>query len=91
MASQDIIKAVKLSLRLTSDVFDNEISMLIDSCTLDLQGAGVSISSTNSALITQAIVFYCKGNFGDGDDRFIQQYEKLRDAIANRKGIDSNV
>ena len=89
MASQDIIKAVKLSLRLTADVFDNEISMLIDS--LDLQGAGVSISSTNSALITQAIVFYCKGNFGDGDDRFIQQYEKLRDAIANRKGFDSNV
>nr|DAE12816.1 MAG TPA: hypothetical protein [Siphoviridae sp. ctOrJ23] len=91
MASQDMIKAVKLSLRLTADVFDSEISMLIDSCTLDLQGAGVSISSTNSALITQAIVFYCKGNFGDGDDRFIQQYEKLRDAIANRKGIDSNV
>ena len=82
MASQDIIKAVKLSLRLTADVFDSEISMLIDSCTLDLQGAGVS---------TQAIVFYCKGNFGDGDERFIQQYEKLRDAIANRKGIDSNV
>lgn len=91
MASQDIIKAVKLSLRLTADVFDNEISMLIDSCTLDLQGAGVSISSTNSALIAQAIVFYCKGNFGDGDERFIRQYEKLRDAIANRKGIDSNV
>ena len=91
MASQDIIKAVKLSLRLSTVAFDEEIAMLIDSCTLDLQGAGVSISSTNSALITQAIVFYCKGNFGDGDDRFIQQYEKLRDAIANRKGIDSNV
>lgn len=91
MASQDIIKAVKLSLRLSTVAFDDEIAMLIDSCTLDLQGAGVSISSTNSALITQAIVFYCKGNFGDGDDRFIQQYEKLRDAIANRKGIDSNV
>lgn len=91
MASQDIINAVKLSLRLAADVFDNEISMLIDSCTLDLQGAGVSISSTNSALITQAIVFYCKGNFGDGDERFIRQYEKLRDAIANRKGMDNNV
>lgn len=91
MASQDIIKAVKLSLRLTADAFDNEIAMLIDSCTLDLQGAGVSISSTNSVLITQAIVFYCKGNFGDGDERFIRQYEKLRDAIANRKGMDSNV
>lgn len=91
MASQDMIKAVKLSLRLSTVAFDDEIAMLIDSCTLDLQGAGVSISSTNSALITQAIVFYCKGNFGDGDDRFIQQYEKLRDAIANRKGIDSNV
>ena len=91
MASQDMIKAVKLSLRLSTVAFDDEIAMLIDSCTLDLQGAGVSISSTNSALITQAIVFYCKGNFGDGDERFIQQYEKLRDAIANRKGIDSNV
>ena len=91
MASQDMIKAVKLSLRLSTVAFDDEIAMLIDSCTLDLQGAGVSISSTNSALITQAIVFYCKGNFGDGDDRFIQQYEKLRDAIANRKGMDSNV
>ena len=91
MASQDIIKAVKLSLRLSTVAFDDEIAMLIDSCTLDLQGAGVSISSTNSALITQAIVFYCKGNFGDGDERFIRQYEKLRDAIANRKGIDSNV
>lgn len=91
MASQDMIKAVKLSLRLSTVAFDDEIAMLIDSCTLDLQGAGVSISSTNSALITQAIVFYCKGNFGDGDERFIRQYEKLRDAIANRKGIDSNV
>ena len=62
MASQDIIKAVKLSLRLSTVAFDDEIAMLIDSCTLDLQGAGVSISSTNSALITQAIVFYCKGS-----------------------------
>lgn len=60
MASQDMIKAVKLSLRLTADIFDSEISMLIDSCTLDLKGAGVSISSTNSALITQAIVFIVK-------------------------------
>ena len=53
MASQDIIKAVKLSLRLTTDVFDNEISMLIDSCTLDLQGAGVSISSTSDCFLLQ--------------------------------------
>ena len=43
MASQDIIKAVKLSLRLSTVAFDDEIAMLIDSCTLDLQGAGVSI------------------------------------------------
>lgn len=60
-----ILNKVKLSLRITTDDFDNELVDLIDACLLDLGIAGVTEDDTSDALIIRAICTYCKIHFGD--------------------------
>ena len=42
-----MIDAVKLTLRITTDAFDDELMMLINSCKIDLNLAGVNIINEN--------------------------------------------
>ena len=79
---------VKAALRLSTDYFDaDELRPMMDACILDLQGAGVDIES-NIVLVRQAVVFYCKANFGlEADEKWQRQYEKLRDALGSRTAV----
>jgi hypothetical protein len=79
---------VKAALRLSTDIFDvSELHPMMDACILDLQGAGVDIEN-NIVLVRQAVVFYCKANFGlEADDKWQRQYEKLRDALGSRTAV----
>lgn len=79
-----MIDAVKLTLRITTDAFDDELMMLINSCKIDLNLAGVNIINENDDRIRNAICLYCKANFGYRDDsqKFQNAYISLRDSMA---------
>ena len=55
---------VKLALRLKTDAFNSEIENLIDACKIDLNQAGIFNVSEDDALVRNAIITYCKLNFG---------------------------
>lgn len=59
---------VKLALRLTTEVYDNELTDLINAGLLDLGVAGVVNDDTDDALIKRAVVTYCKIHFGSPSD-----------------------
>lgn len=73
MASAAIISAVKLSLRLTTNKYDSEISDLIDAALLDLGIAGVTEDDTTDPLVKRAVTTYVRTNFGQPDD-----YDRLQ-------------
>lgn len=79
-----MIDAVKLTLRITTDAFDDELMMLINSCKIDLNLVGVNIINEDDDRIRNAICLYCKANFGYRDDsqKFQNAYISLRDSMA---------
>ena len=59
-----MLEKVKLYLRITDDVFDEEITDLINASYLDLGIAGVDNVDATDPLIVRAVCTYCKMNFG---------------------------
>jgi uncharacterized phage protein (predicted DNA packaging) len=66
-----MLDKVKLALRISTDAFDSELSDLIEAAKLDLGVAGVRNSdlepgdTSTDALISRAIVLYCKLYFSE--------------------------
>jgi len=76
-----MLDKVKLALRITTDAFDSEITDLIAAACADLGVVGVEAESTTTdALLTRAIITYCRLHFGSPDD-----YDRLRDSYAEQK------
>lgn len=66
-----MLEKVKLALRLTTDVYDDELTDLIDAAKLDMGIAGVLVPDTLDALVRRAIITYCKLHFmGTADDDY---------------------
>lgn len=80
----DLREEVKVRLRLKSAAFDDaEVQPLIDACLRDMERVGGKTDEADP-LTRQAVVLYCKANFGFSDDaeRYQRAYEALRDSIA---------
>ena len=79
-----MLDAVRLSLRLTVNDFDTEITDLIESCKYDLKLAGVVKISYNDPLILRAVTLYAKGHFGFADigEKYLKAYEYLKISLA---------
>lgn len=75
-----MLEKVKGALRITSDVFDDELTSLIASAQLDLGIAGVVVPSTLDAIVELAIITYCKMNFGAAVD-----YDRLKKSYDEQK------
>lgn len=75
-----MLEKVKLALRITTTAFDSELNDLIDSAKLDLGIAGVVIPSEIDAIVTRAIITYCKIHFGEPDD-----YDRLKASYDEQK------
>lgn len=79
-----MFSSIKQALRLSTDVFDDEINDLIEAARQDLILSGVSFNKANDdndPLIKRAIVVYSKANFGYDNpeaDRFQRSYEMLK-------------
>lgn len=78
-----LIDNVKTALRLNSQAFDdNELSPLINAAEADMKRVGIIYNEQNP-LCEQAVIFYCKANFGFADDqeKWAAAYAALRDAL----------
>lgn len=79
----EILNKVKLSLRITTNDFDNELVDLINACLLDLGIAGVTENDTTDALIIRAICTYCKIHFGDANG--VEMLDRLQASYNEQK------
>lgn len=76
----DILSAVKLALRITTEAFDTELTDLISAALADLGIAGVTNQDTSDPLVRRAVTTYCRMNFGQPDD-----YDRLRASYWEQK------
>lgn len=88
MADINQIAKVKTALRITTDVFDDELSSLIDSAILDLGVAGVVVPASIDAIVNLAVITYCKMNFGlpDDYDRLKRSYDEQKAQLSTCTG-----
>lgn len=78
----ELIDKVRMALRVTTDAYDNEITNLISAAIIDLGIAGVDSQQGIDAIVTQAIITYCKINFGELEP---DQYERLKASYDEQK------
>ena len=86
----DFLDTVKMALRITTDVFDDELILLILAGAKDLGIAGVDIESLSDEdpLVARALITYCKANFGlpDDYDRLKASYDEQKAQLSNATG-----
>lgn len=75
-----MLTKVKLALRITTNAFDTELTDLISAAQADLGIAGVDIPDTIDAIVTLAVITYCKLHFGEPDD-----FERLKKSYDEQK------
>ena len=82
MAEITILAAVKKSLRVSTTLFDDDIAEIIAAAQKDLLTGGVNLNSATEPLVRQAIKFYCRANFQNGDSKErelnMDRYERLK-------------
>ena len=87
-----MLEKVKLALRITTNAFDSELTDLIEAAKLDLGIAGVVVPIMTDvnldAIISRAIVTYCKLNFGEPDeyDRLKVSYDEQKAQLSMATG-----
>jgi len=83
-----MLEKVKLALRITTEAFDTELMELIEAAQLDLGIAGVVIPEEIDAIVTRAIITYCKLHFGEPDeyDRLKASYDEQKAQLSMATG-----
>lgn len=78
---------VKLALRISTDAFDEQISMLLDAADSDLGVAGV-LTDEDDAILRQAKVTYVLMHFGQPDnyDRLKASYDEQKAQLQTATG-----
>lgn len=80
-----MLNKVKLSLRISGDMFDSEIQDLIEAALTDLKISGVVNTDETDPLILRAVITYCKANFGYDNneaERFQKSYDMLKQHLS---------
>ncbi len=83
-----MLEKVKLALRITTDAFDSELTELIEAAQIDLGIAGVVVPDEIDAIVSRAIITYCKLNFGEPDeyDRLKASYDEQKAQLSMATG-----
>jgi hypothetical protein len=83
-----MLEKVKLALRITTTAFDSELTELIAAAQLDLGIAGVVVPAEIDAIVSRAIITYCKLNFGEPDeyDRLKASYDEQKAQLSMATG-----
>lgn len=75
-----MLETVKMALRITTTAYDAELTYLIEAAKLDMGIAGVVLPDELDALVTRAIITYCKMSFGLPED-----YDRLKKSYDEQK------
>lgn len=80
----ELVEEIKKAVRVKSPSADGEIRSLIKACIAEMEIAGAFARDLQDPLVKQAIILYCKGNYGydDKPEGFLEAYRSLRDAMA---------
>ena len=83
-----ILAKIRLALRIKTSAFDDQITDLVNACLLDLKIAGITVDdliqgSTYNKLLQEAVITYCKMNFGDANS--VEQYDRLKSSYDEQK------
>ena len=83
-----MLEKVKMALRIKNNVYNDELNDLIASAQMDLGVAGVVIPEELDALVTRAIITYCKVHFGlpDDADRLKRSYDEQKAQLVTCTG-----
>lgn len=82
-----MLDKVKTALRLNEidEAMEQELTDLIEAAKQDLGIAGVIVPTNVNAIVTRAIITYCKMSFGSPED-----YDKLKKSYDEQKAQLSN-
>ena len=86
--SNETLEKVKISLRVSTGAFDEELTDLIQAALMDLGIAGVTEDSLEDRLILRAVTTYCKVHFGEPSDRewLKQSYDEQKAQLRTATG-----
>lgn len=82
-----MLEKVKLSLRVTNAVFDDEVKDLIEAAKIDLYAGGVSqmLLDAPDAMVERAIILYAKANYGMANpdsEKYDDAYHNVRQKLS---------
>lgn len=84
-----MLDKIKLAMRISHNMLDDDIQQNIDACLGELARVGVDTSDAeNNTLIIKACEIYCKYTYdfdGKGED-FFKHFEKLRNSLSRSEG-----
>lgn len=80
----ELLSVIKTAIRLKTDSFDDELTLLVAACKKDMRISGVDAVYDDDPLTKRAIILYIKANFGDLDEggRYQTAYDHLKNAMA---------
>lgn len=83
-----MLNKVKMALRISTNAYDDELNGLIAAAQQDLGIAGVVIPDQIDAIVTRAIITYCKMSFGlpEDYDRLKRSYDEQKAQLSNATG-----
>lgn len=83
-----MLNKVKMALRITTNAYDDELMDLIEAAQLDLGIAGVVVPNQIDAIVSRAIITYCKKSFGlpEDYDRLKASYDEQKAQLSNATG-----
>lgn len=83
-----MLNKVKMALRITTTAYDDELMDLIEAAQLDLGIAGVVVPDQIDAIVSRAIITYCKMSFGlpEDYDRLKASYDEQKAQLSNATG-----
>lgn len=84
----DILSAVKMALRISTNAFDMQLQDLVEAAKLDLGIAGVVLPSAMDAIVRTAIITYVRLHFGQPDDydRLKRSYDEQKAQLSTATG-----
>ena len=83
-----MLDKVKTALRIKTNAFDSELTDLINAAKTDLGIAGVIVPAEADAIVTRAIITFCKMAFGlpEDYDRLKKSYDEQKAQLSNATG-----
>ena len=83
-----MLNKVKMALRISTSAYDDELTDLIEAAKVDLGIAGVVVPNQFDAIVSRAIITYCKMSFGlpEDYDRLKKSYDEQKAQLSNATG-----